>query len=255
MKLTGNTILVTGGTAGIGVAFAAKFKALGNEVIVTGRTQSKLDAAVAEVPGIHAIQCDASDVAQLTALAERLQAEHPKLNVLFNNAGVMFYKNLAATDVDLLGLTKEIDINLSGAIRTVAVLMGLMKANKGTIINVSSGLAYVPLSSSPVYCATKAGLHSYTTALRFQLAEHGVEVVELMPPAVKTALTADIPEGGDFKIISCEELVDATLKGLKAGKEEIRPGMANQLHWMSRIAPGFINGQLWKGSKALVPSA
>ena len=255
MKLTGNTILITGGSAGIGLAFASKFKELGNEVIITGRTRSKLDAAVAEVPGVHAIQCDASDPDQLTALASTVQAEHPKTNVLFNNAGIFLNKNLAATDVDLIRHTQEIDINLSGAIRTVAALMGVITGNKGTIINVSSGLAFVPLTSAPIYCATKAGLHSYTVALRFQLQEHGVEVIELMPPAVKTALTSDLPEDGAFPLLTTDELVKATMKDLKSGKQEIRPGQANQLHWMSRIAPGFINAQLYKGSKELIPSA
>ena len=90
-------------------------------------------------------------------------------------------------------------------------------------------------------------------ALRQQLKDQGVEVIELMPPAVKTALTADLPEDGDFKIMTTDELVKETFKGLRAGRDEIRPGQANQLHWMSRIAPGFINAQLEKGSKALVP--
>jgi NAD(P)-dependent dehydrogenase (short-subunit alcohol dehydrogenase family) len=106
---------------------------------------------------------------------------------------------------------------------------------------------------SPIYCATKAALHSYTLALRQQLKDHGVEVIELMPPAVHTDLTADLPDDGDFKIITTEQLMAETFKGLRAGREEIRPGQANQLYWMSRIAPGFINAQLEKGSKALVP--
>jgi len=111
----------------------------------------------------------------------------------------------------------------------------------------------VPLQVGPIYCATKAALHSYTIALRQQLKDQGVEVIELMPPAVRTELTADLPEDGDFKMITTEQLVTETFKGLRAGREEIRPGQANQLYWMSRIAPGFINAQLAKGSKDLVP--
>ena len=117
----------------------------------------------------------------------------------------------------------------------------------------SSGLAFVPIQLSPIYCATKAALHSYTIALRQQLKDLGVEVIELMPPAVRTDLTADLPDDGDFKIITTEQLMKETFKGLRSGREEIRPGQANQLHWMSRIAPAFINAQLEKGSKALVP--
>ncbi|MFT5684251.1 MAG: putative oxidoreductase, partial [Myxococcota bacterium] len=129
-----------------------------------------------------------------------------------------------------------------------------LKTNQGTIINVSSGLAFVPLQASPIYCATKAGLHSYTITLRQQLAGK-VEVIELMPPAVKTALTEDFEGNDDFKLITTAQLIDATIPQLRSGAAEIRPGQSNQLHWMSRIAPGFIQGQLAKGSEGLIPEA
>ncbi len=254
MNLSGNTILITGGTAGIGLAFAKEFVKLGNTVIVTGRKQAKLDAAKEAVPELHTIQSDVADVAQITALAERIRADFPATNVLMNNAGIFDNRNLADHTVDLGGMTREIDINLSGAIRTTASLMDVIKKNQGTILMVSSGLAYVPLTSAPIYCATKAALHSFTTSLRFQMEDHGVEVIELAPPAVKTALTAELPEDGAFPMLTCDELVTATIKGLKSGHPEIRPGQANQLHWMSRAAPGVINAQLYKGSKELIPS-
>lgn len=253
MKLQGNTILITGGSAGIGLAIAKEFVALGNRVIVTGRSADKLDSARAEVPELETFQSDAADPDAVRALAAHVEANYPDLNVLVNNAGVFIPRNHTGPARDLVGLTSEIDINLSGPIRTISVLIDRLKANHGTIVNVSSGLAFVPLQSSPIYCATKAALHSYTIALRQQLKDQGVEVIELMPPAVKTALTADLPEDGDFKIMTTDELVKETFKGLRAGRDEIRPGQANQLHWMSRIAPGFINAQLEKGSKALVP--
>jgi uncharacterized oxidoreductase len=175
------------------------------------------------------------------------------MNVLVNNAGVIIPRNHTGPTEDLVGLTTELDINLAGPIRMVSVLIDKLKANRGTIINVSSGLAFVPLQLSPIYCATKAALHSYTVSLRQQLKHEGVEVIELMPPAVHTALTADMPDDGDFKIMTTEELTKETFKGLRAGRLEIRPGQANQLYWMSRIAPGFINAQLEKGAKAMVP--
>mgnify|MGYP001824233846 FL=1 len=153
----------------------------------------------------------------------------------------------------MVALTAELDVNLAGPIRLISVFIDQLRANRGTIINVSSGLAFVPLQLSPIYCATKAALHSYTVTLRQQLKGEGVEVIELMPPAEHTELTADMPDDGDFKIMTTDELMKETFKGLRAGRSEIRPGQANQLYWMSRIAPGFINAQLEKGAKPMVP--
>jgi uncharacterized oxidoreductase len=252
MKLEGRTILLTGGSAGIGLRFAQEFLRLGNTVIVTGRSAAKLQAAKEEHPELHTIQCDASDPKAVKALAERVKSEFPKLDVLMNNAGVFHFQNVLHQTDDLESLTRELDINVKGPIWTLNVLVETLIANKGTLINVSSGLAFVPIQCAPVYCATKAALHNWTISVRQQLAGK-VEVIELMPPAVKTRLTSDIPEGGDFKIITTDELLEASLKGLRSGATEIRPGQANQLHWMSRIAPGFINGQLAKGSAELVP--
>jgi uncharacterized oxidoreductase len=132
-------------------------------------------------------------------------------------------------------------------------LIEQIKANKGTIINVSSGLAFVPLTAAPIYSGTKAFIHAYTITLRQQLRPHGVEVIELMPPAVRTDLVP-YPEDPGFKVISTDELVAATFKALGKGTSEIRPGQANSLRFMSRVAPGFIQGQLEKGSKSLIPT-
>jgi uncharacterized oxidoreductase len=150
-------------------------------------------------------------------------------------------------------LTTEMDINLGGVVRMTSAFIDILTINKGTLINVSSGLAFVPLSSAPIYCATKAAVHSYTQSLRFQLEESGVEVIELMPPAVKTALSADLPEGGLVALITTDKLLKQTFAALKKGKLEIRPGQAKILALMRRVAPDFINGQLWKASKELVP--
>jgi uncharacterized oxidoreductase len=252
MKLSGNTILITGGSAGIGLAFAKRFVELDNEVIITGRDQAKLDAAAKAQPKLKPIRSDAASAPAIAALAREVTGKFPKLNVLFNNAGIMVYRNLGKPD-DLAALTSEIDINLSGPIRLVSALIGQIKSRKGTIINVSSGLAFVPLQAAPMYCATKAAIHSYTIALRQQMAEQGVEVIELMPPAVKTDLAA-FPEDAKFKIITTDTLVDATIKALAQGRLEIRPGQSNQLRFMSRLAPGFIQGQLAKGSRSLIPT-
>jgi uncharacterized oxidoreductase len=120
------------------------------------------------------------------------------------------------------------------------------------VINVSSALAFVPLPAAPIYSATKAAIHSYTQSLRFQLEESGVEVIELMPPGVKTDMTTELAEGG-VTVITTEELVKQSFVALRTGAVEIRPGQSKQLAFMRRLAPDFINGQLWKASKKLVP--
>jgi uncharacterized oxidoreductase len=253
MKLTNRTILITGGSAGIGLAFARKFLELGNEVIVTGRRQKALDAVKAEHPKLHAIQSDVAEPAQIAALAARVKAEFPKLDVLMNNAGIFLNKNLKAPASDLGGLMLEMNINVGGVIGMTSAFIDILTANKGTLINVSSALAFVPLPSAPIYSATKAAIHSYTQSLRFQLEETGVEVIELMPPVVKTELAADITEGDGFTVITTDELVKQSFASLKTGAVEIRPGQAKQLAFMRRLAPDFINRQLWKASKKLVP--
>jgi uncharacterized oxidoreductase len=254
MKLSGNTILITGGSIGIGLAMAKKFVAQDNEVIITARRQDKLDAAVKETPKLKAICSDASDPKAITELAREMRDKYPKLNVLVNNAGILTYRNLGVPDDDLGSLVNEIDINLSGPIRLTSAMINQLKANKGTIINVSSGLAFVPLTAAPIYSATKAALHSYTITLRQQLTPHGVEVIELMPPAVKTDIAAYPEDQKDFKVISTDELMTMTWKALGKGTKEIRPGQSNGLRFMSRVAPGFIQGALEKGSKSLIPS-
>jgi uncharacterized oxidoreductase len=249
MKLSGNTILITGASSGIGLAFANKFVELGNEVIVTGRNQGRLDAAAKATPKLTTIRSDAADPKAIADLARMMKDRFPKLNVLMNNAGIMTYRNLGVAD-DSVALTSEIDINLSGPIRLVSALIEQIKANKGTIINVSSGLVFVPLQAAPIYCATKAAMHSYTITLRQQLEDHGIEVIELMPPAVKTEL-APLPDS--VKTITPDELVGMTIKALEKGKLEIYPGQASGLRFMSKWAPSFIHGQLAKASKSLIP--
>ena len=253
MKLTGRTILITGGSAGIGLAFALKFVELGNEVIVTGRRQAVLDQVKAKYPKLRTIQSDVADPAQIAALAARVKADFPKLDVLMNNAGIMVSRNLKAPAADLGGLMAEMNINVGGVIGMNSAFIDILTANRGTVINVSSGLAFVPLPAVPIYCASKAAIHSYTQSLRFQLEETGVEVIELMPPAVKTDLTAELAEGG-ASLMTTDELVKQSFASLKAGALEIWPGQTKQLAWLRRLAPNFINRQLWKSSKKLVPA-
>lgn len=254
MKLTDRTILITGGSAGIGLAFAAKFLELGNEVIVTGRRQAVLDEVKARYPSLHTIRSDAADAEQIAALAALVRKDFPKLDVLMNNAGVAASRNLRASAADLNGLMSEMEVNVGGVVRLTSALIDLLTSNKGTIINVSSVLAFAPVPAMPIYCATKAAVHSYTQSLRFQLEDSGVEVIELMPPAIRTDMTAELAEGG-VSMITTDRLVKLTFAALKAGTLEIRPGQSNQVAFLRRLAPDFINRRLWKASKDLVPAA
>jgi uncharacterized oxidoreductase len=253
MKLTGRTILITGGSAGIGLAFALKFLELGNQVIVTGRRESALTELRNKYPKLHTIQSDVADSLQIAALAKRVKAGYPKLDVLMNNAGIMLHKNLKVPAADLDGLMQEMNINVGGVIRMTSAFVDILATNKGTIINVSSALAFVPLPSAAIYSASKAAVHAYTQSLRFQLEETGVEVIDLMPPGVKTDLTTEMQQGGGIGLISTDELIKQSFAGFRAGKLEIRPGQSNLLAFMRRLAPDFINRQLWKASKKLVP--
>jgi uncharacterized oxidoreductase len=252
MKLTNRTILITGGSAGIGLAFALKFLELGNRVIVTGRRQAVLDDVKAKHPALHTVQSDVADPAQISSLAQTIKRDFPKLDVLVNNAGISRYKNLSVPASDLADLMTEVNVNVGGVIRMTSAFIDLLKVNKGTLINVSSALAYVPLPCLPIYCATKAAIHSYTQSLRFQLEDTGVEVIELMPPAVRTEMTADLPDEG-LTLITTDKLVALSIASLKRGAIEVRPGQSAQLALLRRVAPDFINRQLWKAARPLVP--
>lgn len=252
MKLTGRTILITGGSTGIGLAFALKFLELGNEVIVTGRRQSVLDEVKAKYPKLHTIQNDVADPAQIMALAAHIKTNFPKTDVLMNNAGVMLNRNLKSSASDLAELMTEINTNVGGVIAMTSAFVDLLTANKGTLINVSSGLAFAPFPSVPIYSASKAAVHAYTQAIRFQLEESGVDVIELMPPGVRTDLSAKL-DAGDISFMTTDELVRKSFAALKAGALEIRPGQTLLLAWMRRLAPDFLNKRLWKVSRKLIP--
>ena len=187
MKSSGNTILITGGGTGIGRALAEALHALDNKVILAGRRKEALDATTAANPGMASIQLDVEDPAAIRAFAAQVTEQHPALNVLINNAGIMRPENLQQGD--LADAEAMITTNLLGPIRLIAALLpSLQKQAHSTIINVSSGLAFVPLVMTPTYSATKAAIHSYTQSLRHQLKGTSTEVIELVPPGVQTDL-------------------------------------------------------------------
>jgi len=188
VKMTGNTILITGGGSGIGRELAQRFNALGNAVIVAGRRREALEETIAGRDGMSAMHLDVEDPDAIAAFAQRVVAEHPELNVLINNAGVMRREDLTRAR-DMADCEQTVATNLLGPIRlTNALIDHLVGRPNAAIVNVSSGLAFVPLSHTPTYNATKAAIHSYTVSLRRQL-EGRVEIIELAPPAVQTELT------------------------------------------------------------------
>ena len=189
MNITGNTILITGGGSGIGRALAEALQAAGNSIIIAGRRRAALEETVAANPGMALQVLDIEDAGAIRDFAATLVTEHPALNVVIHNAGIMRAEDLLAEPFDLTDAEATITTNLLGPIRlTAALLPHLRQQPQATIMTVSSGLAFVPLTATPTYNATKAAIHSYSQSLRFQLRDTTVQVIELVPPAVATDL-------------------------------------------------------------------
>jgi len=189
MQTTGNTILITGGGSGIGRGLSEAFHTLGNQVIIAGRRKQALDETTAANPGMASITLDIADRASIRPFAAELAARYPALNVLINNAGIMRIEKLGAQQEDLADAESTIATNLLGPIRLTAALLPLLERQpRSAIMNVSSGLAFVPSAATPTYCASKAAIHSYTQSLRYQLQGSTIEVLEVIPPYVATDL-------------------------------------------------------------------
>ena len=216
MKTTDNTILVTGGGSGIGRAMAEAFHRLGNQVIITGRTQKSLNETCAANPGMKSVTLDVSDPKSIQSFAAQVTKEFPSLNVLINNAGMMQPENLLEKPNGLSGAEKTVATNLLGPIRLTSALLPLLKKQpRATVMTVSSGLAFVPLAITPTYCATKAAIHSYTQSLRYQLKSANVEVIELIPPYVQTTLMGD-QQAEDPRAMPLKEFIDEVMSILQS---------------------------------------
>ncbi|MEQ8470833.1 MAG: SDR family NAD(P)-dependent oxidoreductase [Marinoscillum sp.] len=249
MKQSNQKVLITGGSSGIGLALAKKFLDNNNTVIITGRNLAKLEKVKSDNPAINIFQSDVTDDAEVRMLADEIDQQFGGIDVLVNNAGIMLLLDTGNEANDLTKQFAEIDINFNSPIRVLHYFLPQLKKSKeAAIVNVSSGLAYVPFAQAPVYSASKSALHFWTRSIRLHLKSHNIKVLELLPPVVDTPLAhgADIAEDDNLKPMPPEKLAEAFWKGYINSKEEITPGISAQLKMMSRLAPKFIFKQLNK---------
>ncbi|WP_100612957.1 SDR family oxidoreductase [Confluentibacter lentus] len=242
MELKNSTILITGGTSGIGLEFVSQLNKLGAHIIVTGRNLEALNDIKKWFSNIHIVQSDVSSSKDIEKLYNDVTKQFPDLNIIINCAGVMRQIDLYDNALDIDNITQEINTNLSGTIQMVhKFLPHLMKQKSAAIINVSSAIAFMSYSIAPVYSASKAGVHSYTKALRLQLKKTNVKVFEVLPPGVKTNLQngwkVPPPEG---RMMDADKAVSDTIKDILKNKLEITPGLASIVKLLSRIAPNYI---------------
>lgn len=249
MNKSNKTVLITGGGSGIGFALAKKFKENGNTVIITGRTMSKLKAAKEQLGGVYIYQSDVTIEDQVKKLAEDIQNTFNGIDILVNNAGIMNLVDVGYEGNEVQKLMQEIDINYSAPIKILHYFLPQLKRSKeATLINVSSGLAYMPFAQAPIYSGTKAALHAWTRAIRPQLKSHQIKVIELLPPVVDTPLAhgANLDEDQFLKPMSPNKMADIFWKGFKRGKKEILPGISRPLKTLSKVIPTILFNQFNK---------
>ncbi|RXV73888.1 SDR family NAD(P)-dependent oxidoreductase [Burkholderia stabilis] len=218
MKLSGNTLFITGGTSGIGRALAEALHRRGNKVIVAGRRKALLDEIAQQNPGIDTVELDIGDAAQIRTVAAQLIERYPALNIVINNAGIMPFDD-AGGPLDDEQAVQLVTTNLLGPVRVSAAFVEHLKQQPdATIINNSSVLAYVPLAATALYSATKAAIHSYTLSQRFALRDSSVRVLEIAPPWVDTDL---VHKSGDPRAMPVDAFVAETLKLLETATTEV----------------------------------
>ncbi|MBP1993223.1 SDR family oxidoreductase [Paenibacillus eucommiae] len=242
MRTSGQTILITGGSAGIGLALSKRFITSGNRVIVVGRDPHKLVRLKQDFPQIETITCELGNRVQRQQLVQTLKNQYSDLSVVINNAGVQYnYSFLEEQDPKII---EEIEINLTAPIELCYKLLPMLKAKEeAAIVNISSGLALVPKTSAAVYCGTKAGLHLFSKVFRNQLEGTSVRVFEVLPAVVDTEMT----RGRGTNKMSPDQLVDEFMPAFAKNQYEISIGKVKLLKWMLRIAPGFAD-RLFKRS-------
>ncbi len=237
MNLSGNTILITGGATGIGYAMAESFLHAGNRVVICGRRLKKLKEAQKKFPDLNIVKCDIGSQKDRKALFEFIKSKFSQLNVVVNNAGIQRDVDLTKGDKELIAGESEIRINLEATVFVTGLFIPLlMKKANSYIFNISSGLGFVPIATMPLYCATKAALHSYSLSLRHQLAKTGIKVIEIIPPMVDTELNQEGRKNRDISAMSIKpgEFVSGILKGIENDEPEIGYGFTAGMNRASR---------------------
>jgi uncharacterized oxidoreductase len=233
MQIEGNTIFITGGSSGIGCALADAFHRRGNHIIISGRREDRLKEICARHTGMDYFVLDVTDPNSIRSVARQVTTDFPALNAVFNNAGVQMRAGISADGLlDEQSLETEITTNLFGPIRVAAAFLPhLAKQAGGTLVNVSSGLAFVPMARFPVYCATKAALHSWTMTLRYQWQKLGVKVIELIPPYVGTELGGPRKQAMNLgpEPMPLDAFIAETMKELESDADEIAIADAKNL--------------------------
>lgn len=244
MITTGNTILITGGSSGIGLALAKRFLELNNKVIITGRDKEKLQKIKSAFPGIEIFAGDLTDKYSLVDLVQFIEQQHTDLNILINNAAIQ-YNYQYTNEPNLINkIDYEISVNLNAPIKLTALLLPLLLKNKNSaVINVSSGLFIAPKKSASVYCATKSAIHSFTKTLRYQLEDTEIKVFEIIPALIDTPMT----EGRGKSKITPEQLMEEFIRDFKNDKVESYIGKTKLLKMIHRVSPKFADSIMKNG--------
>jgi uncharacterized oxidoreductase len=236
MKGTGNKVLITGATSGIGLALAEKFSKSGNQVLLTGRNEEQLSQLSRRFPHSIPFACDLGSREGIDELVLYIESHHPDLNMLVNNAGIQYNYNFLNSPEITYKIDQEIKINLIAPLQLCALLIPVLQLQpKAAIINVSSGLAIAPKRSAPVYCGTKAAIHIFSQALRYQLESSSIRVFEIIPPLVDTPMTA----GRGKNKITPQQLVDEFWHSFLGDSYEIYIGKAKLLKLIHRLSPAL----------------
>ncbi|MET0267685.1 MAG: SDR family NAD(P)-dependent oxidoreductase [Duganella sp.] len=244
MNLTSNTILITGGGAGIGLELAGQLIERGNRVIACGRSEAALQQAQAQLPDLLTRVCDITDQASRDALVSWLTREHPGLNMLINNAGVQYRRLFSEADA-LRNLDLEMATNFNAPVQLIGALLPLLRQQPASaIVNVTSALAFAPIADLPVYCASKAAMHSFTLTLRHQLKDTAVRVVEMAPPIVDTGLGGGDRSGGTKgqQMMSPQAFATEALAQLETGQDEVLVGLSAGARKMGEALFERMNG-------------